>query len=611
MRILKYMVAVCGLGLLGFGVVLACGHDSALREYLDVRFWLPFEKHGTHFEKPGIKRVSTPYAGMFPAQGNAVLANLRRVYQRIAFPQPDSFDTSIQRQAVEAARAEGSLTARERDEIDLIDAKVDIRAGSTLNQEPLVRARAKLEKFLKAARTTAFVSEARGWLAYVHRQLGNPTAAGKIYIDELNRSGSNLSRETLLDSLQINYGYDGGQDLLDHLEEYFDTPEHAAFAVQLLANPHWIRYPQYNPRYVDRLPKAYPRIRQLLAKNQALLESNTGSNALALLLMRVSLRMGDAPGALAVAEGIPESSAVRSEPDFNWMLGSVYFLLKKYDQAEGPLLRLFESSKAADSEKAAAAYGLCGVYQKLHNPVEQLRFALWLWGPEDYSRVYESSSDVEDRSVYWANSGWDLGIILEQEASMEVLKAFIEKYPMARQSRLVKYAIATRLARENRYDESARMYASIGVTNRAARMRQVDALYRAAYRSDAPGPQVQEARYRLAEFIGTHSERVYFNDTLWYGFQRPALSASTDSRLTLSERETMMSAERKLLDEQEERWRAYLILRDVVRDSGKSTTGRKAAQLALQFLRGISGRFDRSQEIFQADLELIAWLRQN
>lgn len=59
----------------------------------------------------------------------------------------------------------------------------------------------------------------------------------------MNRSGSNLSRETVLNSLRMTYGYDGGPELLAHLEEYFDTPEHAAFAIQLATNPHWDRYP--------------------------------------------------------------------------------------------------------------------------------------------------------------------------------------------------------------------------------------------------------------------------------------------------------------------------------------------------------------------------------
>ena len=57
-------------------------------------------------------------------------------------------------------------------------------------------------------------------------------------------------------------------------------------------------------------------------------------------------------------------------------------------------------------------------------------------------------------------------------------------------------------------------------------------------------------------------------------------------------------------------WRAYLILRDVVRDAGKTGLGRKAAVLAVHCLRGISDRFGRQEEIRKVDIELSMWLRQ-
>lgn len=65
----------------------------------------------------------------------------------------------------------------------------------------------------------------------MHYRAGDQTAAGKIYLDELSLKDSNLSRETLVPSHRLIYGYDGGPKLLEHLEEYFDTPEHAAFAI--------------------------------------------------------------------------------------------------------------------------------------------------------------------------------------------------------------------------------------------------------------------------------------------------------------------------------------------------------------------------------------------
>ena len=136
-------------------------------------------------------------------------------------------------------------------------------------------------------------------------------------------------------------------------------------------------------------------------------------------------------------------------------------------------------------------------------------------------------------------------------------------------------------------------------------------LYSEANRTDLPDPQRQEARYKVAEFISSNPDRIYFNDALWSGLQRYALFASTDSRLTREERQTMVDGERKLKDDQEERWRAYLILREVVRDSGKTDLGRKAATLAIRCVRGINtDRFGREDDIRNGDIELSKWLRQ-
>jgi hypothetical protein len=69
-----------------------------------------------------------------------------------------------------------------------------------------------------------------------------------------------------------------------------------------------------------------------------------------------------------------------------------------------------------------------------------------------------------------------------------------------------------------------------------------------------------------------------------------------------------VEGERRLRDEQEELWRAYLILRDVVRDAGKTELGKRAATLAQRCLWAISGRFGRQAEIRKADIELSVWL---
>src|SRR5579863_594828 len=551
---------------------------------------------------------------MANAAGDTPLAKLRAAYQEI--PQPDlgpiqaPSDPAKLRDALAAARADHSLSRREGEEVDLLDAKIDMRIGEpgAASNQFLVSAEKKLQAFLRSARTPEFRSEARGWLAHIHYLSGDQMAAGKIYLDELNRNGSNLGRETLLNSLHMTYGYDGGQELLDRLDEYFDTPEHAAFAIQLVTNPHW--YPSGEQPRQDQ-PKLYARIKGLLDKHANLLNSNTGSNALALLGMRTALRMGDPPAALNIAAMVPGDAAVRREPDFDWMLASAHFLSHDFAGAEAPLLELFQSPRSSDNQKAAAAYGLCGVYAKTGNSVERIRFALWLHraalDPHDF-RSYPS--DIRDQSIYWAESGWDLNLLLESEAADDALESFLQRNPDMADARLVRYSLAVRRARENRYEEAAQIYESIHASRRAPRMRQLAALYQEANRTDLADSQLQEARYKLAEFISANQERIYFNDQLWNGLQRYALTASGDSRLTREERQTQTANDRKLKDDQEERWRAYLILRDVVRHSGKTALGRQAARLAIGCLLGISDRFERRDEIRMAEIELSKWLRQ-
>jgi hypothetical protein len=417
----------------------------------------------------------------------------------------------------------------------------------------------------------------------------------------LNRSGSNLSRETLLNSLHMNYGYDGGQELLDHLAEYFDTPEHAAFAIQLATNPHW--HEDVNAG------KTYSRIKALLETHKSLLESNTGSNALALLTMRTALRMGDPPAARKISEAVPPDAPIRSDPDFNWMSASAFFLTREFAAAEQPLLALFHSPRASIDQKSAAAYGLCGVYWKTGNVTEQLRFALWLHAEDRTTQRYADVANLADLSVYWASSGWDLGMLLEAEAPLDTLAQFIREHPDLPDIRLVKYSLAVRLTRENRYQEAADIYESIHALRRAARIRQLAALYQETVRTDLTDPQRQQTKYNFAEFISANPDRIYFNDALWRGFQRDAFQASIDVRLTKAEREALLASERKVRDEQEERWRAYLILRDVAKETGKTKLGRQAANLAIHCLLGISERFERQQEIRQHERELAVRLR--
>lgn len=612
MKVSSRVLRSCCLAVFGLGFAGACGFDDTLREYLDVHFWLPFSKLMPVVAKRNVRRLSAPYAGMAEAAGDSSLAKLRAAYQEISQPEPAAFDASTLRQSVAAARSTGTLTRREREEIDLIDAKIDMRTGEPKEDPQSLRsAQQKLEQFLRTARTPEFLSEARGWLAHIHYLFGEQTEAGKIYLDELNRNGSNLSRETLLNSLRMTYGYDGGPKLLGHLEDYFDTPEHAAFAIQLVTNPHWYRI---NERYEKPRPpvdesQSYARIKGLLEKHSDLLRSETGSRSLALLGMRTALRMGDPPAALRIAAVVPGDATVRTEPDFNWMLASTRFLSHEYASAEQPLQTLFQSPRSSDDQKAAAAYALCGVYQKTKDTVEQIRYALWLYTAVRKKGMYLSMpGDIADKTVYWASSGWDLNLLLDAEAPIDTLEAFLMKYPDLADVRLVRYSLAVRLARADRYREAADIYEAIHAYRRAPRMRRLAALFEEANRTNLTAPEVREAKYEAAEFIDANPDGIYFNDSLWHGLQRYALFASSDSRLTGEERQNLLANERKLKDSQEERWRAYLILRDVVRDEGRTEIGRKAARLAIHCLRGISARFGRASEIRQADIELSNWL---
>jgi hypothetical protein len=535
---------------------------------------------------------------------------LSAAYQKIAAPSGGDFDTgkapetdlAALRGLVTAAQADKTLSAREREEVALIDAKIDMRAGEPDNEDLLRLAQRKLELFIRTTKAPEYRSEARGWLAHIHFLRGEQTAAGKIYLDELNRPGSNLSQETILNSLRLTYGYDGGPELVANLGEYFDTSEHAVFAIQLLTNPHWNQYSPETERADDtrKESETYQKIKTLLAVHADLLRKANDGDQLVLLGMRTALRMGDPTEALKIAGSVPDNVG-HASPDLLWMLASAHFLTHDFAGAEQPLLELFDSAAAVKRQKAAAAYGLCGVYQKIGKPVEQMRFALWLhngWRRMDPDVDWPVG--IEDQSVYWAFSGFDLGLLLESEAPDEALEEFVQKYPSIEGVRLVHYALAVRRARQNRYEAAAEIYDSINARRRATRMREAARLWQQANRTDISPEDLLEAKFKMAEFLSANAERIYFNDTLWNRFQRYAFIAEKDTRLTLEERRRLMAGERKLKDDQEERWRAYILLKDVVNDAAKPGLRRKAALLAGQTLASISERFGRQTEIHGA-----------
>lgn len=588
------------LGLLAAtGVLLACPFDTALREYLHAQFWQPFSSWYSSPPRRTGRDLSKPYAGMLRSTPETPLGRLRLAY---ITQQPNA-----SAKALAEARAAG-LTGRDQEEVDLVAAKLNMRFGDAKPQS----VRKQFTDFLRTAKTPEFRSEARGWIAHVYYEEGNHTEAGKIYIDELKRNDSNLSRDVLMDSLRMNFGHAGGQHLRDHIEEYFDTADHAVFAIQLVTNPRFNRPYSLAPdedRYDHREPEPtipQEKILALLEKHAKLLVSRRGSSELAILAMRAALRAGDPSGALRFAKRIPADSKTRLEPEFLWLLGSAQFLAKEYKAAEEPLVALFGLRAASPNQRAAAAYGLCGVYWKLRDPVEGLRFALWLEQENLAGRGGgRDTPRVENGSIYWASSGFDLGLLLEHEASISQLQEFVAKYPKAAEISVVKYALAVRLMRENRAEEAAGVYRAIGANVRAERALRVANLYRAAEGGDP------EASIQFAAFLNEHSERVYFNDRLWNGFQSYVMLADADYRFTKEERERQRAAERKFKDDQEERWRAHLILRDVVNGSAPVAVKRRAAALDLECLMRLSSRFGRAEEIRTAIVEMRTWLRKS
>jgi len=106
---------------------------------------------------------------------------------------------------------------------------------------------------------------------------------------------------------------------------------------------------------------------------------------------------------------------------------------------------------------------------------------------------------------------------------------------------------------------------------------------------------------------------------LWYGFQTSALIYRSRDGASLPAREDRVSPdevarlsrlEGRLVEQQEEYWRAYRILNQVVQKAGATPLGKKAAQRAIVCLRRINiGRFGHAREIRAADLRLSGWLQ--
>jgi hypothetical protein len=174
----------------------------------------------------------------------------------------------------------------------------------------------------------------------------------------------------------------------------------------------------------------------------------------------------------------------------------------------------------------------------------------------------------------------------------------------------IRYALAVRYARREKYAEAAQMYDQL-TGARAELMRQAAKLFAATKAPGVPPERRLEALYDYADFLSQNEDGIFFNDTLWHGFQDGVLKGTVSASGTESAGRAA-ELERRLRDDQEEYWRAYQILNRVVRQAGPTPLGKKAAARAIFCLRKIrTDRFGRAEDIDRADLRLSSWLERN
>jgi hypothetical protein len=625
----------------------ACGPWLVLRAALSPVFWQPFVRTVPELlGEPGQAARPVVFAGM-SAGGQKEVAAARRAYQDVARWRATHFQAwepqepptigdsaAVARRAVDAALAAGP-SAVEAEELRLIRCKVTLREGeallvvsrskvvspATAPMDALRKARGELTAFLVDAKTPSLRSEAKGWLARCHYLLREPHRAVRIYLDELGRTDSALDRVTLMASLRILFPYNGSTaGLADHLDEYFDTPEHALFVVNLVTNP--IQNDEDERRLMGAVGRkaldALQRHRELFARGDA-------SDRLALAAMRASLYMGDPAAALKVEDSLALSTTAARQPEARWMLGVAHFLLGHYEAAEPHLIAVAGSAASPARARAQAQLGLLAIYQKLARPVDQL-VAAFRYEADQRGREMEVFSPENEWYVGWwpyAGTLMDLPYLLDvqlTEGELRVARAVLEARPPLRIDLeatgiqrtavyLVDYELAVRAARRESYEEAASLYARLGVSVRAQRMRELANLRVAVV--DAMSEEDLRRQYAYGAFLADHSERVFFNDLLWYGLQRFAyLQPSGSPLLDEKEASALFAGERRFKDAQEERWQAYRILDDVVERAGHSSLGHRAARKAIESLERIrTDRFGRETDVDAAKVRLIRWLR--
>lgn len=630
-----FVLAVVAVTAWGVQALYPCALESTFRIYLDLRFWQPLSKYEASLGKEvrvESRKPEAPFAGM---SGDAAVAALREAGEAYR-----ARDWARCRSAVSTALA-GDLTPVQREEARLVGAKVDLRQGETGDLEALKRAGEQFRDFAGTFETPALRSEARGWGARVAYLRGDYPAAAKTYLDELDDPTSIFSREGLVSSLRMLFPYNGSSARLsDHLEDYFDTPAHALFVVNLVTNP---VYNDLDERAA--MAEVARKTLAILEMRSDLFSAGHDAEALVLALMRASLYMGDTRLALAYAERMPQGSPASSRPEYLWMTAACRFLQRDYAAAEAPLVRMLGAEGALRRDRLVASLGLIGVYQKLGRGADQLHAAV-LYNQANREGRFDSLPEGETDYfsgpyfdfLYLPASGWlvDLSYLLDVQLEDKDLVLYLKRYdrearkvrvdvatPRERTAReAVLYARAVRLARQERYRDAAALFESIGARIRSERMTRLATLHAAAKDASLPREKHLEALFAYADFLQGHSTGVFFNDMLWYGFQRymflnpsERLMSSEDryppetdeQGLTGEERALFMARERRLRDDQEEYWRAYKLFVTVADEAGTSELGKTATEKAVQCLDRIrTDRFGREEEIESAQKNLRA-----
>jgi hypothetical protein len=616
-RVITVLIIIGGLLVL----VEACVPELTFRAYLSPDFFQPLGRGLSILTRvlPAEKNTYIPYAGISESPDAGPMAGLRAAYRDLLYNSPPQVGPYGQRlplvflpQAVDAVRdrirAVSPLNGSQADEVDLLQCKLDLRAARIDDDPSLLAAQTCLEGYLQRTRPAALRSEARGWLARTYFLRRNRAEAAKIYLDELESPDSNIKRARLLTSLKMVYS---SPPRAEDLSTFFDTPSHALYAANLATNAST----RYGGDSLNRTVLAG------LEEKKSLFREGPQSDALAMSQMRAALRLGDPDAILRFASLIPAASDSRRAPNYLWLTGSAHFLKGNYPQAEQLFLELFDTSDAEASERARAGEALEGVYERMGRPVDQLwaAFRVVRLGPELEAEFREKG--LTPAPIDGVGINLDVAFLLDAQLTDRELQQYLDRYgnsPLifgnSSAGEVVRYARAVRHARKEEFAAAAQIYSELGAALREAGAREAARLFTAT-RTPGNAETQMQALYAYADFLASNPNGVFFNDRLWWGFQRAAFTTLENHAFPKPPAERLpqvQELERKLQDDQEEYWRAYKILNGIVSRAGPTPLGKQSARRAIVCLRKINtGRFGRLEEIQAADRRLSSWLERS